>query len=63
MHRKDDFQITWIARSFLDYRIPVFKALDQLAGQNLRIIFSEDYIPDSVCRKAKRVLGYRAISI
>ena len=58
-----NLQITWIARSFLDYRIPVFKALDELAGQKLRIIFSKDYIPDRVCDKIEQLLGDRAIGL
>jgi len=63
MHRKDNLQLTWIARSFLDYRIPVFKAIDELTGQNLKIIFSEDYVPDKVCKKVKQALGDRAIGL
>jgi len=60
---QNHLRITWVARSFLDYRIPVFQSLAELVGQNLKIIFSEDYVPDRVCSKAKRVFGERAIAL
>lgn len=56
-------RITWIARSFLDYRIPVFKALDELAGQKLKIVFSEDYVPGRIRKKIEQAIGQRAIGL
>ena len=58
-----NLRITWVTRSFLDYRIPVFKALDDLVGHRLRVVFSKDYVPDRVCRKAVQALGLRAIGL
>jgi glycosyltransferase involved in cell wall biosynthesis len=56
-------RITWIARSFLDYRIPVFQALDKLVGKKLKIVFSEDYVPDRIRKKIEKAIGPRAIGL
>ena len=56
-------KVAWVTRSFLDYRIPVFKALDELLSGNLHLIFSGDYVPESVQSKVKSVLGERAIAM
>jgi len=54
-------RVTYIARSFLDYRVPVFAALDELLGKRLCVVFSADIVPDRVREKAKAALGERAI--
>lgn len=55
-------RITWVTRSFLDYRIPVFRALDELCGHQLTVIYYKD-VPPQRCRdKLKTVLGDRAIA-
>ncbi len=56
-------KVAWVTRSFLDYRIPVFKALDELLSGNLHLIFSGDYVPESVQSKVKSILGERAIAM
>ena len=33
-------RITWVTRSFLDYRIPVYENLDELCGHQLTLIFN-----------------------
>lgn len=55
-------RITWVTRSFLDYRIPVFKALDDLCGHELRVIYYKDVIRPNVEKKIKNILGDRAIA-
>lgn len=55
-------RITWVTRSFLDYRIPVFKALNELCGNELTVIYYKDVVPERVRLKAESVLGPRAIS-
>lgn len=55
-------RITWITRSFLDYRIPVFKALDEMSGHNLTVIYYKDVPPERTQKKLKAVLGDRAIA-
>mgnify|MGYP002622792794 CR=1 FL=1 len=55
-------RITWVTRSFLDYRIPVFKALDELCGHQLTVIYYKDIPPVACQEKLKAVLGDRAIA-
>lgn len=55
-------RITWITRSFLDYRIPVFKALDEMCGHNLTVIYYKDVPPERTRKKIRAVLGKRAIA-
>jgi glycosyltransferase involved in cell wall biosynthesis len=54
-------KIVWVTRSFLDYRIPVFKALDKYVHGQLFLIYSGDYVPLSVQKKAEQVLGWRSM--
>lgn len=56
-------RITWVLRSFLDYRVPVFAELDALAGNGLHVIFPDTQTPERVRRKLKTVLGPRAIEL
>lgn len=55
-------RITWVTRSFLDYRIPVFKALDQLCDHQLTVIYYKDIPPERTQKKLKDILGDRAIA-
>lgn len=55
-------RITWITRSFLDYRIPVFKELDKLCDHQLTVIYYNDTVPARVQQKLKNILGDRAIA-
>jgi len=56
-------RITWVTRSFLDYRIPVYKALDELCGHQLTLIYNGDVNPQRCKDKIKTVLGKRAIPL
>lgn len=56
-------RITWVTRSFLDYRIPVYKALDELCGNNLTVIYNGDVVPGRCQEKLRDVLGDRAIPL
>ena len=55
-------KITWVTRSFLDYRIPVFKALDEMCGHQLTVVYYKDIPPKRTQDKLKAVLGDRAIA-
>lgn len=55
-------RITWVTRSFLDYRIPVYKALDELCNHNLTVIYYKDIPPLRCQEKLKKILGDRAIA-
>ena len=56
-------RITWVARSFLDYRLPVFKALDELCGHQLILIYNSDKVPERCNQRIKKILGQRAIAL
>ncbi|HOX59468.1 MAG TPA: glycosyltransferase family 4 protein [Candidatus Paceibacterota bacterium] len=56
-------RIAWVTRSFLDYRIPVCRALDALTGGQLHLVYSGDYVPRAVQEKAQGALGPRAIGL
>ncbi|WAT17570.1 glycosyltransferase family 4 protein [Aurantiacibacter sp. MUD11] len=53
-------RIAWVTRSFLDYRIPVFREVDQLTNGGLHLSFSGEYVPETVTAKAVETLGERA---
>ncbi len=53
-------RIAWVTRSFLDYRIPVFREVDALTDGGLHLTFSGSYVPQSVTAKAVEALGERA---
>ena len=56
-------RITWVTRSFLDYRIPVFAELDRLCGNQLTVIFYRDVVPERCIEKLRSVIGDRAIGL
>lgn len=55
-------RITWVTRSFLDYRVPVYAALDELCGHKLTVIYYKDIPPQRCQDKLRTVLGDRAIA-
>mgnify|MGYP006121748301 CR=1 FL=1 len=56
-------KITWVTRSFLDYRIPIYEEINRLCGNNLTVIYYSDVVPKR-CQKALEViLGNRAIGL
>jgi glycosyltransferase involved in cell wall biosynthesis len=56
-------KISWITRSFLDYRIPVYAELDRLCGNNLTVIYYSDVVPERCIEKLKTAIGKRAIGL
>ena len=54
---------TWVTRSFLDYRLPVYRELDRLCDGQLTLIYSRRWTPASVQEKATDLLGDRAIGL
>jgi len=57
-------RITYVARSFLDYRIPVFAALDELTRGRLYVIYSTGAVnPMRVIRRIENLLGDRAVGL
>jgi len=56
-------RITWIVRSFLDYRVPVFDNLNKLVGGSLTLIYYRDVVPLRVQRKTEQALGQNSIGL
>lgn len=56
-------KITYVARSFLDYRVPVLAELDEISGGNLSFITSDKLTPARALGRLKAVLGNRAICL
>jgi glycosyltransferase involved in cell wall biosynthesis len=56
-------QIIYINRRFLDYRVPVLQALNDLTGGHLRVIYSRSAILPRVDQKIKKALGKGAIGL
>ena len=54
-------RITYMARSFLDYRVPVFAALDELTGGGLHVFYSTEVTPLRVGKKIHELLGERSV--
>ncbi len=55
--------VTYVTRSFLDYRVPVFAALNDLIGGRLSLLYSADSVPERVRQKASAVLGHKATAL
>ena len=55
--------ITWVTRSFLDYRIPLYAKLNRLCGNNLTVIYNAEVVPERCKIKLKHVLGTKAIGL
>jgi glycosyltransferase involved in cell wall biosynthesis len=56
-------KITWVTRSFLDYRIPVYEAINSLTNNNLTVIYFKDVVPERCQNKLEVILGNRAIGL
>lgn len=56
-------KIVYATRSFLDYRIPVFRELGKIPGVELRVIHSSSATPASVTGNAAAELGERLVSL
>lgn len=63
MQIEQPFRLVWVTRSFLDYRIPVFAALDRLVNGNFCLIYSKEFTPERVWRNAEEKLCNRAIGL
>jgi len=50
-------RITWVTRSFLDYRIILYKKLADMPDVEFTLLSSTEHTPDSVREKAREALG------
>ena len=56
-------KITWVTRSFLDYRIPVYEEVNRLCDNQLTVIYYAEVVPQRCREKLKKILGTREIGI
>lgn len=56
-------RITWVTRSFLDYRIPVYEHINHLCGNNLTVVYYKDVVPVRCQKSLEAILGDRAIGL
>ena len=54
-------KILWVNPSFLDYRVAVYKRLNDLTKGNFYIIFSHNRVPQRVINKIKCAIGDNAL--
>ena len=56
-------KIIWMNYWFLDYRIPVYKALSQIEGVELVVIYNKENIPEGTQKKLQNIEGMKAIAM
>lgn len=56
-------RVTYVTRSMLDYRVPVYESLSQKLDNRFHVIYNADYVPDPVNVKVRRALGDHAIGM
>jgi glycosyltransferase involved in cell wall biosynthesis len=56
-------QVTYVARSFLDYRIPVLEAMHRKLHGRFRFIYSADYVPARCHERLRTRLGEGAVGL
>ena len=53
-------KVLWVNPSFLDYRVPFYKALNELCGGNFHLVYSKERVPDRCIGKIEVALGENA---
>jgi glycosyltransferase involved in cell wall biosynthesis len=56
-------RITYICRSFLDYRVPVFEELSHLLNGDLTVLYSETSVPERVRKRLYAAIGDKAVAL
>jgi hypothetical protein len=56
-------RFTWVTRSILDYRVPVFEALDELVGGGLSVLYLREVTPFRVPENLQAALCRRAVGL
>ncbi len=56
-------KITWVTRSFLDYRLPIYEEINRLCNKELTVIYFADVVPVRCQERLKEILGDRAIGL
>lgn len=53
-------KIHWVNPSFLDYRVPLYKAINELADGNFHVTYSKNRVPERIVNKIEAALGENA---
>ncbi len=53
-------KIHWVNPSFLDYRVPLYKAINELADGNFHVTYSKNRVPERIINKIELALGSNA---
>ena len=61
--KKKALRIAYIGRSLLDYRVPVFDALNRMSNGGLHVIYSKNVTPERVQKKILEILGNQAVGL
>jgi glycosyltransferase involved in cell wall biosynthesis len=56
-------RVTWVTRSFLDYRIPVYEAMHRRLDGQFRIVYSADYVPQRCQQRLRAAIGDAAVGL
>ncbi|MDC3070896.1 glycosyltransferase [Bacteroidota bacterium] len=56
-------KITWVTRSFLDYRIPIYEEINRLSNNQLIVIYNAEVTPLRCQEGLKKILGSRAVGL
>ena len=56
-------KVLWVNPSFLDYRIPLYKELNNLYDGNFYLVYSKQRIPQRCIDKIEKTLGDNAIGL
>lgn len=55
--------IHWVNPSFLDYRVPLYQAINELADGNFYVTYSKNRVPERIVQKIEAALGANATGL
>lgn len=58
----NEFKLLWINPSFLDYRIPLYKCINEKLNCNFRLIYSKSRVPQRCIEKIEKAIGENALN-
>ena len=56
-------KLLWVNPSFLDYRIPLYKSLNDNLKGNFRLIYSKRRVPERCVKKIEDAIGENALNV
>lgn len=56
-------KVLWVNPSFLDYRVPLYQALNEQLNGGLSVVYSKARTPERVVRKIEDALGVNAVGM